>query len=272
MRLQRITVQYITARLKELIAVIHVEFLAATRYRTNLIIQLIGSLMTVAVLLFFWRAVFSARSTIEGLDWPFMLRYVVLVRFINCATQPTNIARELSDKVRDGSLVAQIVRPFGLLWYLVCRNLAAVVWQLLWIGSPLVLIGFSLRLVPETTTYLALFPISLVLAFLINSAVEITIGLAAFWLRRNEGLIHAHDFLYSLLSGALLPLVLFPVPVQRVLDYLPFKASIDVPVGFYLGYSHPAALLYQGMWALIAWSVCWLVFRRALRRFDALGG
>lgn len=265
-------VRCVTTRLKELSAVIHVEFLAATRYRTNLIIQLIGSLMTVVVLLFFWRAVFSARSTIEGLDWPFMLRYVVLVRFINCATHPTNIAREISDKVRDGSLIAQIVRPFGLLWYLVCRNLAAVIWQLLWIGLPLILIGLSMRLGPEMPTHLGLFPISLILAFLINSAVEITIGLAAFWLHRNEGLIHSYNFLYSVLSGALLPLVLFPVPVQRVLAYLPFKASIDVPVGFYLGYSRPADLLYQGMWALIAWSVCWLVFRRALRRFDALGG
>ncbi|MCD5416320.1 ABC-2 family transporter protein [Candidatus Bipolaricaulota bacterium] len=264
--------RYATDRIRELGAVIHVEFLAATRYRTNLVIQLIGSLMTVVVLLFFWRAVFFARATIEGLDWPFMLRYVILVQFIICATQPTNIARELSDKVRDGSLATQIVRPFGLLWYLVCRILAAIVWQLLWIGAPLVLIGFSLRLGPETPTYLVLLPISLVLAFLMNTAVEITIGLAAFWFRRNEGIIHARDFLFSLFSGALLPLVLFPGPLQRVLDFLPFKASIDVPVGFYLGYSHPVALLYQGIWALIAWAVCWLVFRRALRRFDALGG
>lgn len=253
-------------------AAVRIELRAATQYRANLAIQIATSLLTIVVLFYFWRAVFEARTDVQGLDFRFMFRYIILSQLVLAVTRVSGVAYRLSDGIRDGSLVVHLPKPYGLLGYMLATAMAGVAWRALWIGVPLMILGAALRLVPEPAAALALFVPSLLLALLTNTAIELSLGLAAVWLRRNEGLIHLHGFLGAFLSGAMFPLVLLPEPVRRAVAVLPFRTTSDIPIGYYLGFSTRPAILLQIGWCAAAWLLCLLLLRAAERRYVGFGG
>ena len=254
------------------LAAVRIELRAAIQYRSNVVIQIATSMLTILVLYYFWRAVFASRSDVAGLDFSFMLRYVVLSRFVLSVSDVSGVAYRLSDSIRDGSLIVHLTKPYGLLGHLLAISTAGVAWRALWIGLPLVVLGIVLRSAPEPGAMLGLFVPSILLALLANTAIELSLGLAAFWLRRNEGLIHLYAFLRSFLSGALFPLVLLPGFARKVVAYLPFRTALDVPVGYYLGFSPASAILLQVGWCVTLWGTCLLMLRVAQRRYPGFGG
>ena len=224
------------------------------------------------MLFYFWRAVFEARTDIQGLDFRFMFRYVILSQFVLAVTRVSGVAYRLSDGIRDGSLIVHLPKPYGLLGHMLAKAAAGVVWRAVGIGVPLVVLSVVLRLVPEPGTALVLFVPSLLLALLTNLAVELSLGLAAVWLRRNEGLIHLHGFLGAFFSGAMFPLVLLPDPVRRVVAVLPFRTTSDIPIGYYLGFSAQSAVFLQVCCCAVAWLLCLLLLRAARRTYVGFGG
>ena len=85
------------------------------------------------------------------------------------------------------------------------------------------------------------------------------------------------DFLQSslILGGALVPLDLFPAPVQQVLAFLPFAYILNFPVQILLGNLAAPALL-QGFAAQILWILLFvgfkqLLWRKGLKQYAAVG-
>ena len=242
------------------------------RYRADIALDVLGAFVTAAVLCLFWSAVFRNRPDVAGLDLTYMVRYVLLTRAILVMTRPSGVAREMSDRVRDGSLIVELVRPYGLLGYIVARCLSGILWQTLWIAPPLLGAALLLNPVLPAASRLAGFVATLAFAIVYNTAVEVLLALSAFWLKRNEGLIHARDFLTSLLSGALVPLALFPASLRNVLSWLPFRATVDAPVQWLLGDAALRSFVHPAVWGVLLWAVCALMVGHVTRRFDALGG
>lgn len=261
-----------TQATRRLVLLIRLHLRRSACYRANVILDLLGALLTVFVLCLFWSAVFRSQTAIAGLDLAYMLRYVLLVRLILTATSPSGVAREIADRVRDGSLLVELVRPYGLLSSIVAQCVSSCLWRMVWIAPPLVIALAILSGPSLALCRLPSFLLALLIAGTYNIGVEVLLALSAFWLKRNEGVLHARGFLDALLSGALVPLALFPESFQHVLAWMPFRGMIDVPIGVLLGDFPHLALLHPAAWGLLVWIICSLLHRKALHRFDALGG
>src|SRR6185503_20456891 len=77
---------------------------------------------------------------------------------------------------------------------------------------------------------LLLFVTSLAGALLILFLMQYTIGLTGFWITRSLSINDAWFFTYSLASGYLVPLDLFPPAVRDLLSVLPFRYTMAFPV------------------------------------------
>jgi len=78
-----------------------------------------------------------------------------------------------------------------------------------------------------------------------------------------------------LLSGRLVPLQLMPAWVQAVAELLPFKWTFFFPIEALVGDLSTEELLrglgMQVFWTLVGLGIFALVWRRAVRRYSAVG-
>lgn len=258
--------------LRQCRAILAIQLRVALSFRTDLVLQLIRSLLSIVVYYCLWRAVFAAHPRAGGLDFTFMVAYIVLVQVVHNLTRPPDVARELAQGIQEGGIVVHFVRPYALHLYFLAETLGAVAWRVVWVVLPLFLVALALGFPLASAAQVGLFLASLPFALVTNLSIEMTLGLAAAWLRQNEGLIQFRNFLQSFFSGALVPLALFPPPLSTLARWLPFRSTVDVPLGLYLGYLGPESLMIQASWALGLWLFSLYLLVRARKQLTIFGG
>jgi ABC-2 type transport system permease protein len=116
---------------------------------------------------------------------------------------------------------------------------------------------------------------SLAGALLILFLMQYTIGLTGFWITRSLSINDAWFFTYSLASGYLVPLDLFPPVVRDILWFLPFRYTMSFPVELLMGRLKVAEILMgiaiQWAWVAALYALNRWVWNRGLRRYSAVG-
>jgi ABC-2 type transport system permease protein len=222
-----------------------------------------------------WTSIYSREGIreIQGYDLGGMLRYQVWVMIVSFLAQGYN-ALSLAQDIRLGRISAYLVYPFEFWQFHTAGFLATQALQLVvslltvlscrlfgWIslGDPLVLLaglGFSL----------------LVGCFWF--AVSYILGLLAFWLEETWVLRVMFTTVSAFLSGAFLPLEIYPGWLRALLAYTPFPYMSFVPVKIFMGeYTGSVALASL---ALVAWTglaalLAGVVWRRGIRLYTAAG-
>jgi ABC-2 type transport system permease protein len=123
---------------------------------------------------------------------------------------------------------------------------------------------------------LALFPVTLVGAWLITFLAMSVIGALAFWVESSGALFEVWLGLFGVFSGYLVPLELFPRWLEAAARFLPFRYMLAFPVEMIIGLTpRRAALLELAIqWAFVVGlaGAARLAWRSGLRRFAAYGG
>jgi ABC-2 type transport system permease protein len=123
---------------------------------------------------------------------------------------------------------------------------------------------------------ITLFVVSLAQAFLLSFEFSALVGALALYFDSALVVWSIYIGMFSLLSGYLLPLALFPAWLRRVAAATPFPYLQALPVELLLG-RHPVGeamrqIALQLVWVLGSWTVLLLFWRKAQRRFAAYGG
>ena len=81
---------------------------------------------------------------------------------------------------------------------------------------------------------------------------------------------------FVVFSGYLIPVDLFPHGMRAIVDWLPFRYQIGLPVELLTGahdVAHALTLLArQWVWVAVGLGITSFLWRRGLRRFAAYGG
>ena len=113
-------------------------------------------------------------------------------------------------------------------------------------------------------------------AWLITLAANFAIGCLALFIESSNKVMDAWLALYFVLSGYIVPVELFSPRLRAVIDWLPFRYQLGLPVELMTGAHDHAQALEQRerQWAMVAlmFGVVAFVWRRGVRRFAAYGG
>jgi ABC-2 type transport system permease protein len=122
----------------------------------------------------------------------------------------------------------------------------------------------------------ALFFVMIWFSFLINSQLNLIVGLFAFFVENNEGMIRMKRVAIDLLSGVLVPMSFFPLWAQNVLGWTPFPAITYLPSSVFTGRISGTealeALLVQAIWAVVLIIPIFFMWRASRRRLFVQGG
>lgn len=243
-------------------------------YRSEMTIWILTSLLPL-IMLALWNAV-AADGPIAGFSQDDVARYFVATLVCRQLTGAW-VIWELSYMIRMGTLSPQLLRPYPPLLVQAVWMLMAMPFRLA-ILSP-VLIGLvawrpDLFAWPSPQAML-LFPVSIGLAWLTNFLVQSAFGLLSFWVDKSDGLFGVWQAVWALLSGYVAPMAFFPDAWRAVLDWLPFRAMLAVPVELLGGFLDPAEAVgdvaLQVLWVAVGLVLVNAMWTAGLRRYGAFG-
>jgi ABC-2 type transport system permease protein len=238
--------------------------------------ELLGRVVFFAVILgvfsSLWRAVAEAGVPVAA-DPKRLVWYLATTEWILLSAAPIHL--EIQEAIRRGDVVYRIGRPVS---YVIAEFAAGL--GLLAVRAPVLgLTAFLCAFVftgstPPLRALFIVVPFGLAAAALMN-ALDLGIGLLAFWLQDVSPVYWLWQKLMFVLGGLMLPLDLYPSFIQRAAAFTPFPVLLAGPASFVVGTGMvtPGVLardlaIWSGVTAL---AVSW-TFRRAMAALTINGG
>ena len=252
-----------------------VSFADAVAYRAELIVWMLSTTMPL-IMLALWSAV--ARDGPVGRFGQKDFVAYFLATFIVRQLTGAWAAWQMNYEIRHGTLAMRLLRPIHPMIAFAVENLAAQPLRLV-IALPVAGIGLALvgsAVVPHDPVLWALWPAALLGGWLITFLASFAIGCVAFYTESSIMVMDVWMTLFYVFSGYLLPVELFPPFVRQVVDWLPFRYQIGLPVEIMTSaHGREAALvLLAQQWAYVAvlLAAAVVLWRRGIARFAAYGG
>jgi len=185
---------------------------------------------------------------------------------------------EVNFEIRQGTLAYRLLRPIHPLVAYAAENIGAMPLR---VGAvvPIAVIALLAtggERLSRDPLLLALFPVTLVGAWLITFLAMSVIGALAFWVESSGSLFELWLGLFGVFSGYLVPLELFPRWLETTARFLPFRYMLAFPTEMVIGMTSRRAALAELaiQWAFVALLAvaARLTWRAGLRRFAAYGG
>lgn len=256
---------------------IRIRFLMMLAYRVNYYSGIAIYAINIGAYYFVWAAIYAGQPTLGGFTVAQMTTYIA-VSWMARAFYFNNLDREISNEIRDGSVAIQFIRPYQYVVVKMMQGLGEGLFRLIMFSVPGMVIASLLFPVslPRDPGVWGLFLVMLLLSFLINSQINILIGLGAFFLENSEGLMRMKRVAVDLFSGLIIPLSFFPGWAESLLQLLPFQAITYLPATVFTGRTTGTeailALGVQALWfVLLVGPMIWL-WRRARNRLFVQGG
>jgi ABC-2 type transport system permease protein len=247
---------------------------AMFEYRASLVIWMLVNVMPL-VMLAVWFSL-SEGGPVAGYTQSDFVSYYLLITLVR---QLTNVwvIYELDYDIRHGDLSIKLLHPLNPLHDYLATNLADKVFRVI-VLIPLAILAwliFPTIHYDVTPMTLALFVITLGMAWFIRFMSQYIFGLLAFWVSDTMTLNDIWFALSEMLGGMIAPLALFPKDVATVADFLPFRFMLSFPVEIMSGRLAMSDLA-MGLVTMVVWVVLTVVlyrwvWRKGIKQFSAFG-
>ena len=246
-------------------------------YRFGFLFGIVGNLVYLGVAYYLWKSIYRYADVIRGLTFNETFIYVALgsAIFILLKTYADWI---IHYEIREGAIAMYLTKPIDYQLYALFANFGALLMNLSAITVPTALVMlFVFKVNFVFGPGLFLFPISLLLAFLISFSIDYFVGLIGFYSESVWGLSITKEIIVTVFSGALIPLQFFPDAIQRVLYWLPFQAIYHTPL---MMLTRPnqgldvflSMILVQLLWAGLLFWLARLFYNQAIKVLRIAGG
>lgn len=265
------------ARRPKYLALALISIQSVLTYRRTVLINMATHLIWVAASYYVWRAVFAVQEQVGSYDWDRMRTYILLAYGVNLLLNVSMVQFRLMGQIRTGEIASELVRPVGFLQAQLALALGAGLVEGLFAAVMVVPLALWLNVqAPVSAVGGGLFILSVALSFLIKFLVSFHVVLLSFWTVNSLGLYLAQSAVVGALSGALIPLEMFPGWLRTVALTLPFQGIVHTPLGIYLGdlseWALVRALLIQVLWIVIMVGTSRWLWDRGVRALEIQGG
>jgi ABC-2 type transport system permease protein len=252
-----------------------VGFAEAVAYRAEMLIWVLATTMPL-VMMALWTAV--ARDAPIGRFGEAEFVAYFLATFIVRQLTGSWAAWQMNFEVRQGTLSMRLLRPLSPVVAWAVEHLAAMPMRMV-VAIPIAVVMLATvggEHLPSSALGWAMVVAGVAGGWAITFLVGICIGCLSFFMEQSLKLMDAWLALFFVFSGYLLPVELFPDWLRPVVNWLPFRFQIGLPVELLTSrYDlHDAALMLLRQWGVVAvlGLLAFWLWRAGLRRFAAYGG
>lgn len=229
--------------------------------------------LRVLLLLSLWHTLLPAEGTTSGMTLHAVLTYTLIGEVF--ASQLSSRAA-LDTSLWQGDIANRFLRPMSIYGQYSAEMIGDWILDLAVFSLPLFCIApfFGVNPLPASPMAGVLFFVSLSLGVAVGLALDfIFTSMMVFLEHSVYALMQIRNAISSLLSGALIPLALFPWHLGEIFAYLPFASLASAPLRIYTGTGDPLVLItIQAIWALLLWPIARLLWRVNRERLVSHGG
>jgi ABC-type uncharacterized transport system permease subunit len=222
-----------------------------------------------------WTALYARNAAPHGLPLHAILTYSAVALLMGLVLDVDQVS-SLYEKLHDGSIVSDFMRPINVPLYFFADGTGEVLFHAALIVPSLALALFIVHIDVPSFGALVAFGLSFAIGYFVGFCVNFILNCTAFWTLEIHAAQLIVTWLTDLLGGELVPLVLFPVALQKVLFLLPFAAMFSTPLLIYVGEIGPdrylAAIGAQLVWLVALGAICVAMWRAGARRIVVQGG
>ena len=254
---------------------IRISWSRYTAYRLNFFLQIIGpSLVFLFVKYNLWSSIYSSdpNMVIKGYNFKQMITYH-LWAFVVAQLAQGHTALNLAMDIRMGRISSYLIYPFNFWEFHTASFLG---FQVLQLGITLLslLIFGLIGILPAltSTTLVSGIGVCLYVSFFWFILQYFT-GILSFWLEETWILRVILQLITVFLSGAIIPLELFPDFLREFLNYTPFPYLTYYPIKVFMG----ETVNYTGFfttitsWIVVGFIVNSIIWKRGIRLYTAAG-
>jgi ABC-2 type transport system permease protein len=261
--------------LRALPGLLRVGFASSLAYRAEFLVWVLAYTMPL-IMLALWTAV-AAEAPVGRFGEREFSGYFAATLLVRLATGAW-VIWDMNWEVRQGTLQRRLLWPIHALLTYLAENLAALPMRLL-VAIPVgVLCTFWLgpSIWTRDALQLSIVPLSLFGAFLLTFLPMAIIGTLSLWWESSIALYDLWLALYTVFSGYVVPLELFPPQLGAIVAWLPFRQMLAFPVENSLGLIDRAHALHDLtlQWSYVALFavLAHMMWRAGIKRFAAYGG
>lgn len=256
-------------------AILRVGFLSALAYRAEFFVWVLTTNLPL-INLALWTAV-SRDHPVGGYGQPEFAAYFLATLIVRLLTGCW-LVWELTMEIKQGTLSMRLLRPVHPLIQFSAENLAAVPMRAV-VSLPIavvMLLAVGSGHVTHDPIMWVSIPFLILGAWVMTYLVMALVGSAAFFVDSAQSLYEVWLGLFTVFSGYLVPLDLFPPWLHRIAMVLPFRLMLGLPVDAIIGRLTREELLVGFAWQigylLLLFVLVRIVWNAGIRRFSAFGG
>ncbi len=257
------------------LALIRGTWLSWMQYRSFFFILAFGWMVPPLVAMFVWTAA-AGDGELTGIQKSAFVAYYLVLILVNQLTYSQS-NWTVGDIIREGTLNHWLIRPLSPLYQILSSEIAGKVVYLIF-TVPIVII-LMILLKPTFSFSISeflIFWLALILAWALRFLWGLWVALLAFWATRADALLALQDSLVFIFSGMIAPVALLPGLLQEIAVYLPFRYMVGFPVEILTAYLSNSqiqmGLIIQTFWVAVASLVCWIIWKKGITRYSAIGG
>ncbi|MEU2280743.1 ABC-2 family transporter protein [Streptomyces sp. NPDC013178] len=243
---------------------------------TAVLLRLTVQVVLVASL---WRGLYAHTGTTAGIDREQAVTYAVLAVLASRLRELDQYAGRdtVLQHMHFGTIVYWYLRPLPPQRYHALRALGEQLYGFAWaLGGYVVCLAAGVVEPPASAAVAGVFALSLLLGQWVLYYVMLVLDQLCFWTMRNNAAMLILIFAQNLLSGVYAPLWFFPDWFLTLSGFLPFQATLNVPLSLYIGripLSDAAGqLAIQAAWVVALALLTGFLWRRAAHRVISQGG
>lgn len=202
--------------------------------------------------------------------WNKTVVYILLSTYIGSAV---SLYREpfFSTQINSGAYAVYAIRPLRYFYQFIYEEISTSVAVCIY-SLPILLVAYILSYV-YTITVNPLWLVSYILALILSANITVCFYSLSVILQKNTAVRALVQVIAGLLSGSLLPLVLWPHKLVILIQYLPFAAVIHIPIALYLNEIGSYYLLFSQVgWLIILFILNRSIIEYILSKQQHIGG
>jgi ABC-2 type transport system permease protein len=244
-------------------------------YRFDVFTSVASVLVRVYLLRMVWVALYARNAAPSDLPLHAIITYTTVAMLMGLVMD-IDQTRLLHDSLHDGSIATDFMKPIIVPLYFFSDGTGEVLFHAVLIVPSLLLALLIVHIDVPSLPVLGIFFVSFLLGYLVGFCLNFILNCIAFWTLEIQALQLIVTWLTDLFGGEIIPLVIFPVFLQKVAFVLPFAAMFSTPLLIYVGVIRPErylqALGVQLFWVIVLAGIATVVWRAGAKRIVVQGG
>ena len=256
---------------------VKIRILVSLAYRFEVFFSMLSNSIIMLSTVYFWRSAYRGIEMIAGVTLEQMITYSIISALLGTVFS-FNVENIVNERIREGDIAIDFLKPLNIFGLYFAQDVGTVISSLIQKFLPMLMFAllFIKVPVPHSFAHFVLFLISCLFSYLILWLLSAITGLSAFWIIEMGPMGFVKNAIVRVLSGSIIPIWFFPSSIQKLLVFLPFTYTYQLPVGIYIGkikfQEATWSMLIQIIWVLILFILFCTMQKKAGKNLLVQGG